>query len=192
MSLPKAIKANIPTARPGLLFKAGKYQTRVHIGVANTEVVKRQKESWGEKKNRKRCRPRGLNKPSRANPGTHRAALNTRAYCSHSSHLTSSLRAAVRFIPAAYHSTQKLPAFTYKKNRGCDSSYSLNLVFCTPPQWEPPGLQSLRHHGTTALLYRASRRVLNPAVFPTACVRSICFPASLSPPHQNSSTMARH
>lgn len=109
-----------------------------------------------------------------------RAALNTRAYCSHSPLLTAGPRAAVRVSPATFRSTQNFQHSAIKKTESPGSSYGVDLVFCTPPQWEPPGLQSLHSHGTTALLYRASRRVLNPTRFPSSlCALELLTAASL-------------
>lgn len=95
------------------------------------------------------------------------------SYCSRSLHLPS----AYTLLYFSLLSVRiNLPAFA-KKNRGstseCRDKFS---IFFTPPLWEPPELQSLHQHGTTALLYRASRRVLNPATFlplEPACARFV-------------------
>lgn len=66
------------------------------------------------------------------------------------------------------------PTCTCTNKRGSGPTLRVNPGVCIRPQRGSPGQQSIHHHGTTALLYRASRQVLKPAGFPPAWVRSIC------------------
>lgn len=125
---------------------------------------------------------RAAEEAERVHPGL--SPANTRAYCSHSSPPTSSPRSAARFTPATCR-----PRFDFQHQRqieGAALSYGSDLVR-VPPHWESPGLQSVHHHDTTPLLYRASRRVLDPAAFlAPGCAR---FAYWYKPPDDNNNTI---
>lgn len=129
----------------------------------------------------KRNRPRGLEEPSRTNPGTLSRTEHTSILFTFLP-LTSSPRSAVGFAPHAYQSARHC-RHSLIKTHVLRPDYMISSFFSVPPQWEPPGLQSVHHYGTTALLYRASRRVLNTARFHPSGVRSICVTASLCSHH---------
>lgn len=124
MSLPKAIRANLHAQlEPGYIIQrreAVKYQLLVRVRVPFMSQIKKKRESC------RRSRPRGLDQPSRANPGKASCPEHTRILF----FLPPVPRAAVCVNPATFRSTQKLPAFSYKNRKPWFQLWSGFSILC--------------------------------------------------------------
>lgn len=164
---PQSPPGSGPASRRVLL----RYPAPVRARAGGTKATRKQEESG-----RRGAGLAGPDQPLGAKPGTLSILFTLPP-------LTFSLCSAVRFIPASYRSGKVLQLSP--GNTGAPRPKAGVNVLFLPRQWEPPGQRRLHRRGTTALLYRASRRVLNPAGSLPArpCGRSICSPARLTPVH---------
>lgn len=189
MSLPKAIKAKKTTAQPGFPPPPTKRETlthrrRVNVRSADVEVVSKMKERPGGGGSQKRRRPRGLNTPSRANPGTARCSQHTSILFTRLPPYLGSTRRRPLSSSRLSLRTEP-PTFTDSADRDPGSGNRLNSVFCQPTtvgasraEIPPPP----RHNSSIVPRVPPGPKPRRLAVLARVC--SICSPVAPSgPPH---------